>query len=103
MDFVPGSVNDFEVFVGGVRLRKNDISVFDPTLDQDSPEADVIANAEFILSGSDLVLTSAPQNGVKIVVVRKLGKMWQDEGVALKDSESNIAKFLRAGISELPE
>jgi hypothetical protein len=38
--FVPNNVNEFELFVGGKRLRKNAISVYNPTLGQDSPEAD---------------------------------------------------------------
>ena len=95
LSFTPKTVNEFEVFVAGKRLRKNAISMFDPTLDQDSPEADVVSPAQFSVNGTDnlLTLTNIPADGAKIQVIRRQGQIWSDTGVALNDSESLVARF----------
>ena len=105
LGFTPNSVNEFEVFVGGKRLRKNAISMFDPTKDQDSPEADVISPAEFSVTGSSnvLTLTNTPAVNVKIQVIRKQGTRWADPGVSLNDAESLVARFFKAEKVELPK
>ena len=88
LGFTPSSVNEFEVFVAGTRLRKNAISIFDATIDQDSPEADVTSPAEFSVTGSSnvLTLTNIPANNVRIQVIRRQGKRWTDPGISLNDS-----------------
>ena len=103
--FTPKTVNEFEVFVAGKRLRKNAISMFDPTLDQDSPEADVVSPAQFSVNGTDnlLTLTNIPADGAKIQVIRRQGQVWSDTGVALNDSESLVARFFKAEKVELPK
>ena len=105
LGFTPNSVNEFEVFVGGKRLRKNAISMFDPTKDQDSPEADVTSPAEFSVTGSSnvLTLTNTPAVNVKIQVIRKQGTRWADPGVSLNDAESLVARFFKAEKVELPK
>ena len=105
LGFTPSSVNEFEVFVAGTRLRKNAISVFDATIDQDSPEADVTSPAEFSVTGSSnvLTLTNIPANNVKIQVIRRQGKRWTDPGISLNDSESTVARFFKAEKVELPK
>ena len=107
LDFTPKSVNEFEVFVAGKRLRKNAIDNyrFDNEIGpiaQDSPEGDETVLAEFTINGNELVLADTPIQNTKVIVVRKQGQIWTDPGTALADSESSIAKFLRAATVDLP-
>ena len=105
LSFTPKTVNEFEVFVAGKRLRKNAITVFDPTLDQDSPEADVTSPAQFSVNGTNnlLTLTNIPADGAKIQVIRRQGQLWSDTGVPLNDSETLVARFFKAEKVELPK
>ena len=104
LSFVPLSVNEFEVFVAGRRLRKNSISQYSAALGMDSPEADVIVPAEFSVSGSSTICTLAvaPPVNTKITVVRRLGKLWNAD-TALSQTENDIARFLRAKEVSLPQ
>ena len=79
--------------------------MFDPTKDQDSPEADVTSPAEFSVTGSSnvLTLTNTPAVNVKIQVIRKQGTRWVDPGVSLNDAESLVARFFKAEKVELPK
>ena len=106
LGFTPSSVNEFEVFVGGKRLRKNSIQVFDHTIDQDSPEADITLPAEFSVDGVTPVVTllNTPGVNVKIQFVRKVGTIWtENTGVSLNDSETLVARFFKAEKVELPK
>ena len=112
LGFTANSVNDFEVYVKGRRLRKNDLQSFDATIDQDSPEADVILPAEFSVNTltengvtkSYLTLTNySPADGEKVKVVRKTGLLWTEVGESLKDSESLVARFFKSKKAELPK
>ena len=97
-------VDEFEVFAAGKRLRKTSIASFDPTLALDSPEGDLILPAEFaVVNGNTLQLAEPMQEGQKLIVIRKLGKIWSDTGTPLKDAENDIANFLRDSISRLPK
>jgi hypothetical protein len=103
--FTPASTNEFEVFVAGKRLRKNAIQMFNPTLDQDSPEADETTPAEFTVDGTtaSVNLLNTPAVGVKIKIVRRQGKRWADPGISLNDAESLVARFFKAEKVELPK
>lgn len=104
LDFVPSSVNEFEVFVAGRRLRKNTISSYvmpNPTA-QDSPEGDVILPPEFSVEGNLLTLLDTPDINQKIIIVRRQGKLWNDPGIALVDSNTDISRFLRAKSPDVP-
>jgi hypothetical protein len=103
LDFIPGSADDFEVFAAGKRLRKTAINVFDPALDQDSPEGDVTVPAEFSLTGSTITLTSTPAENQKIIVIRKQGKLWAPLGTSLSTIDNDIGRFLRDATVNLPE
>jgi len=110
----------FEVFVGGRRLRKNAIQSYQfdmvdidgnivQAIAQDSPAGDVEIEQEFdiIVDQStgevQLELTEAPNPTDKIIIVRRIGKLWSNPGTALKDANNSIAEFLRGSISKLPE
>jgi hypothetical protein len=101
--FTVNSVNEVEVFVGGIRQRKNTLDVFDPTIALDSPEGDVTHSVDFTISANALTLTNVPAEGTAVTVVKKQGKSWTEFGVSLGDSENAISRFLRAGTTELPE
>jgi hypothetical protein len=104
LDFVASSINEFEVFVGGKRLRKNAISSYvslNPTY-QDSPEGDVTLPAEFSVNGSTLTLTTTPTENVKVTVVRRSGIIWTNPGTQLSKADSDIARFLRDSTVDLP-
>ena len=105
LGYVPASVNEFEVFVGGRRLRKTAIQEFDATVNQDSPEADVTIPAEFSVDGatSTLTLTNTPEPGASIVVARKIGRLWSPIGESLETEDNSITRFLKAKKAALPE
>lgn len=104
LSWVPQSVNEFEVFVAGRRLRKNSIRSYDAALGMDSPEADVILPAEFSVSGTSTICTLlvAPPVNTKIIVVRRIGKLWNNS-TPLSQTENDIARFLRAKEVSLPQ
>ena len=107
LDFTPNNINEFEVFVAGKRLRKNSINSYkfdnvNGPIAQDSPEGDETIAAEFTINSNNLQLLDIPTQNTKVIVVRKQGKIWKDTGVALANSNSNIAKFLRAATVDLP-
>jgi hypothetical protein len=103
LNFVPESVNEIEVFVAGRRLRKTALSVYDPTLNLDSSEADVVLPAEFTIDDNIIVLAVAPPRDVDIRIVRKLGKTWISSGESLATADNSIAKFLREATIQLPK
>ena len=102
MDFTVDNINEVEVFVGGRRLRKNAISVFNPTIDQDSPAGDETVNAEFTLNNGIIDLAAIPPTNTEIKVVKKTGTTWTEEGTTLENSERPIGKFLRGASIKLP-
>ena len=103
--FTPQSANEFELFVGGKRMRKNSIRAYDPNLGQDSPEADNIVPAEFTVNGITPVITfeQTPGADVKIMIVRKQGKIWHTDAGSLSQTENDIARFIRQKEVALPQ
>jgi FG-GAP repeat len=104
-----GQNDQLEVFVGGSRLSKVPVNVYDKNLGQDSylGAADVMIEAEFSVNGTDsgIMLTNPPAAGELIVIICKTGKLWQDikENSPLVYSKSDIAKFLTATSVSLPK
>ena len=103
--FTPKTANEFELFVGGKRLRKNSISVYDPALGQDSPEADSTVSAEFSVTGTTAVITftNTPAENAQILLVRKQGKIWQTGTDPLSQTENDIARFIRQKEVAVPQ
>jgi hypothetical protein len=123
LDFVANSVNEFEVFVGGVRLRKTPLESYEldtvnrinygtnnEHISQDSPEGDVTLPPEFVLEKNILRLTKIdevgnnvyPSAGTVITIIRKIGKIWTEAGQKLVDSESPISRMIRSVEADLP-
>ena len=99
-DTVPanfGQCNEVEVFVAGYRLKKTPYKLHDITIDP-SNLGDVDYEAEFSVDGtsSTIRLTTPAPDDTKIVVVKKIGKMWSDANTSLVDSTNNIANFIKA-------
>ena len=95
---------DIEVFEAGRRLRKTPIATYNYS-DQDSPEGDITLEAEFAVNknvGAYVRLTNPPPAGTQITIIKKIGTLWTEPGVALSKSENDIAKFLQAKTTELP-
>jgi|TARA_R110002074_G_scaffold106530_4_gene230105 hypothetical protein len=106
LNWTPASINEFDVFVAGTRLRKdtpvdsNNASAdynyyeYNKTLGQDSPSGDEIVTADFTVNTNVLTLKVAPINNATIKIIRKTGKTWNDKNKSLAASKSTIAKFL---------
>ena len=103
LDFVPNSVNEFEVFAAGKRLRKTALEKFVIGSELDSPEGDITLAPEFTLSGSTLVLLTPIEEDKRVTIIRKTGQIWGPTGTPIKDLQNDIGNFLRGSISELPE
>ena len=113
LDWTPTSVNEFDVYFLGFKLRKDSITTFDPTVDQDSPEADVTIAPEFTMEtiqwGDEtrvaIILADyirAPSDNAIIEVVRKEGRIWNEQGLSIADSENEICKFITDKTISLP-
>jgi len=107
-----GPCDMIEVFVGGRRLRKSPVDLYDSSAAADSPAGDKMAEAEFSVDGTTAYvrLTDVVPAGTKIVIVRKIGQIWYDKGqstassgVTLLSNINPIAKFIAEGTTELPE
>jgi hypothetical protein len=120
LDWVPTKgVDEFEIFVGGRRLRKNAIpayqfqevdangNVVTALINQNSPEGDIVIQPEFTLAIEDNVATvslvEAPSENSRILVVRKLGKTWQLPGEQLRYADNSISNFIRGATTDLPK
>lgn len=115
LDFIPSSVNEFEVFVAGKRLRKNELQSFqlnseirdlyggiNDKVSQDSPEGDVTLPAEFSIDNESLILLNTPLENQKVIVIRKKGKLWSPQGIALSQGNNEITAFLQSAQVDLP-
>jgi len=98
-------IDEIEVFVGGVRMRKTALDVFNYATALDSPEGDttVVADFTFDANTNAITLLATPAENTRVTVVKKVGQSWTTFGTSLGDTENSIARFLRAGTSELPE
>lgn len=98
-----GNAKDLvEVFVGGTRLRKDPVQVFNKDIALDSPEGDETHVEEFTISSNILTLATAPEEGIKISIIRKIGRPWTEAGTALANADSDVARFLRDKTTDLP-
>jgi len=107
-----GQCDSIEVFVGGTRMRKSPVTVYDETIASISPAGDKTVEAQFSVNGEDsyIRITEVPPAGTRISVIKKTGRSWYDRGetaatsgVTLIDNETPIAKFIADRTTELPE
>jgi hypothetical protein len=103
LPYIP-KINDMEVFVGGLRLKKNQYKIYGKLVDgvvvdpeyPESTAGDITLPAEFSITGrAELRLTTIPPMGVKISVIKKQGKLWNDVGQRLAKSNNIVANFIK--------
>jgi len=107
-----GRCDIVEVFVGGKRLRKTPLTVFDESIGATSPSGDKELEAEFSVNGTDpyIRLTVPASAGTRITVIKRTGQAWYDRGtntasagVTLLANNTPISKFIAAKSTKLPE
>jgi hypothetical protein len=107
-----GRCDDIEVFVGGKRLRKNSMTVYNELLGASSPLADTEVEAEFSVDGVSpyIRLTTASTAGARITVIKRVGKTWYNQGattassgVSFTDNTTPMITFIKEKSTRLPE
>jgi hypothetical protein len=107
-----GRCDELEVFVAGRRLRKQSISIYNEALGSTSPESDDVLEAEFSVDGSSphIRLTSAVPAGVRITVIKRIGRIWYERGASSASNGKTFLKndtpyvrFINEKSSQLPE
>lgn len=97
------TVNSFEVYLGGVKLRKTQLVKHDPSIAQTSPEGNVVFDPEFTVNGNTLIITGEPKDGLKLELRRRVGQVWNDPGKSLADTNNDITRFILNSTIALPE
>ena len=103
---VSTDVNEIDVFVAGRRLRKAALTVYDPSLDADqygTTRGTTVLPPEFTISENDVLLSSIPNAGVDVKIVRKTGRIWNDGSKSLAQSDNAVSRFLRGATISLPK
>lgn len=93
-----GKSNEIDVFVSGYRLKKSPYKLFRESNGYPySPEGDSQYEAEFAVNGVDnhVYLTNIPAEDSKIIVTKKLGKLWNDFGEPLASSDNLVSNFVK--------
>jgi hypothetical protein len=96
LPYIP-SKDGIEIFVGGVRQRKNPYKLHDARIHPESPQGDVDHPADFIINETTarIHLNTIPRPGIKTQVVRKTLTVWEDAGKDIANSTNSIAYFLK--------
>jgi hypothetical protein len=88
--------SDFiEVFVGGIRLKKDSYMLYTNTDYPNSPAGDTTLDPEFTYATGKIILTNTPQQGVIVTVIKKQGAVWTDTNKRLANSNNKVAKFVK--------
>jgi len=107
-----GRCDSLEIFVGGTRLRKTSLKVFDESLGSYSPQADRTLEAEFAVDGSTkyIRITNPAPAGTRISIIKRIGNTWYDRGsitattgVTLLENSTPISTFIAEKSTRLPE
>jgi hypothetical protein len=107
-----GRCDDIEVFVGGKRLRKDSMLVYNELLGASSPLADTEVEAEFSVDGVSpyIRLTTASTAGTRITVIKRVGKTWYNQGattassgIPFSDNTTPMITFIKEKSTQLPE
>jgi hypothetical protein len=87
----------WKFFVGNQRLKKHPYSVHNVDNHYESTEADVNFEADFSVNGTTagVRLTNDLTAGTKVIVTKKIGRVWNDIGKTLTESDNKIANFLK--------
>ena len=106
-----GPCDQIEVFVGGRRLRKDPMYVYDSNVGSDSPQGDILLEAEFSVDGTTeyVRLTTVPEAGQRVTIIKRTGNTWYNlgaesvaDGLGMSQSTTPIVKFLQQATTKLP-
>ena len=88
----------WKFFVGNQRLKKHPYSVHNVDNHYESTEADVNFEADFSVDGTTagVRLTNDLTAGTKVIVTKKVGRVWNDANTSLTESNNKIVDFLKA-------
>ena len=109
-----GPCDQLEIFVGGQRLRKDPLDLYNEDLGSYSPAADERIEAEFSVDGDNpyIKLTNSVPAGTRITMIRKTGKTWNDRtpstttasnGITLHKNANPIVNFILQKSTSMPE
>jgi hypothetical protein len=109
-----GPCDQLEIFVGGQRLRKDPLDLYNEDLGSYSPAADEKIEAEFSVDGDNpyIKLTNAVPAGTRITMIRRTGKTWNDRspsattasnGITLHENTNSIVSFILQKSTAMPE
>jgi hypothetical protein len=107
-----GQCDEIEVFVSGKRLKKSPTGVYNENKGSYSPLADDIIESEFSVDGlsNSIRLTHKVSVGQRITIIKKIGKIWYDQGSdnitsgkTLLENNTAVAKFIAKKTTLLPE
>jgi hypothetical protein len=84
-------------FVGNIRLKKDSYSVHSVAIHPESPEGDVVLDADFTVDNqtASLTLTNNLKLGTRVTVVKRTGTDW-DSVTSILDEDNKISRFLKA-------
>jgi hypothetical protein len=103
LPYVPKK-DGIEVFVGGIRQRKDPYVLHRDEIHPESPEGDIEYPADFTVDNmtTNVRLENIPDvPGIRIQVVRKVLTPWNDPGKNLADSTNEVAYFLKTNPRKL--
>jgi hypothetical protein len=91
----------WQFFIGNIRLKKTEYSVFNVNKAPYSPAGDVTFPADFSVDGltAQVQLTNPVPIGTRITVVKKTGEAWdgnKNNPVNILEDTSKIANFVKA-------
>ena len=91
------AVPRWEFFVGNIRLKKDSYQVHNSYLHNESPEGDITFDADFTVSNSNSVinLNGLVADNVTFTVIKRTGKIWEDNGFSLVESNNAVSKFIK--------
>ena len=89
--------DNWQFFVGNIRLKKSPYEVYNVNNAPDSPAGDVYFDADFAVNGttSQLRLTNTLKFGTRVTVVKRTGSSW-DGTLNIQYDDNKISRFLKA-------
>ena len=103
--------DEVEIFVGGRRLNKDPVTVYEEALGASSPTADVTLEADFSVNrtAQTIRLTNAVPAGIRITILRRSGRTWYEngattasKGITMLDNNTVIFNFIEQKSTLLP-
>ena len=97
--------DNWQFFVGNIRLKKHPQKVHNVNIHYESPEGDVQLEPDFAVTGNTkaIRLTHRLGEGTKFTVVKKVGKLFEDANSSLAGSNNAVAKFITAELDLINE